>query len=255
MNRSRSFPETQSIKGDFPETHWSAVLTAGNEESPKALAALERICQNYWFPLYAFLRRKGYAYAEAQDMTQQFLVQLMEKNSIRLAQRERGKFRSFLLTSLNHFLTDEWRRQTAQKRGGGQVVSLSGFSDAETRFQSEPYHEVSPDHIFDKAWALTLLEKTMARLRQVWEEDGKQALFDRLKGYILAAAQSPPYRELAAECQMTEGALKMTICRLRRFFREVLCDEIAQTVERPEEIEEEIQYFIKVLTATESEPT
>lgn len=253
MNRSRFFPKTQSGKSDFPSTHWSTVLTAGSEESSQARDALERICRNYWFPLYAFLRRKGYPYAEAQDMTQQFLLHLMEKNSIRLAQRKRGKFRSFLLTSLNHFLTDEWRRQTAQKRGGGQIISLSGFSDAESRFQREPFHELSPDRIFDKTWALTLLDKTLARLRQDWIEDGKEALFDRLKEFILAGSQHPPYRELAAEAQMTESAVKMTICRLRRRFREILCSEIAQTVERPEEIDEEIQYFIKVLTTDETQ--
>ena len=249
MNSSRFFPKTQSGKADFPSTHWSAILSAGSEESPQARDALERICRSYWFPLYAFLRRKGHPYAEAQDLTQQFLLHILEKHSIRSAQRERGKFRSFLLTSLNHFLTDEWRRQTAQKRGGGQVISLSAFSDAESRFQSEPLQELSPDCTFDKTWALTLLEKTLARLRQEWARSGKEAFFDRLKGFILAAAQAPPYRELAAEASTTEAAVKMTICRLRRRFREILCDEIAQTVERPEEIEEEIQYFIKVLTS------
>lgn len=251
MSQFSFFPETQSTRGDFPSTQWSAILAMSDGESPKARSALERICQNYWYPIYAFLRRKGYSYAEAQDTTQQFFLRLLEKDSILLAQRNRGKFRSFLLTSLNHFLIDEWRRQNARKRGGGQIVSLAEFSDAESKFQKELFHEQTPDRIYDRAWALTLLEKSMIRLRRNWIEDGKESLFDQLKAFILSGPRKLSCHKLALELQMTEGALKMAICRLRREFREILCKEISKTVEHPKEIDGEIQYFIKVLTVNE----
>ncbi|MDD2707271.1 MAG: sigma factor [Verrucomicrobiae bacterium] len=240
--------ETQWKRADFPATHWSTVLTAGEEESSRVSGALERICEKYWYPLYAFVRRKGYPHAEAQDLTQQFLLHLLEKNSIRRARQERGKFRSFLLTSLNHFLADDWKRQSAQKRGGGQVISLDGLAEAEMRFQQEDGGEMRPDKAFEKAWAMTLLEKAMIRLRREWAEDGKETLFDLLKEFILAGPNLPPYRHLGGKCRMTEGALKMAVCRMRRQFREILCDEMGQTVEHPGEIEEEIRYFIKVMT-------
>lgn len=236
-----------SQQAEFPATHWSTVLAAGEEGSPQARDALTRICEKYWYPLYAYVRRRGYRHQDAQDLTQSFLAVLLEKNYLRMACRERGKFRSFLLSSLKHFLANEWDRSHAQKRGGGQVALWSELPDAEARYEHETPDPFPAEVLFDRRWALTLLEESTRRLREEWGQDGKGEIFERLKVFLAFDSEWPSYEDLSRELGLSEGAVKVTVCRLRRRFREILCEEIAHTVERSEEVEGEIRYLIKVL--------
>lgn len=227
----------------FATTRWSLVLHAGHKSSVESQRALATLCETYWYPLYAFVRRKGYQPAEAQDLTQAFFAELLEKDRLQLADQTRGRFRSFLLAALNHFLTNQWRDARAQKRGG-QVRhwSLDGQT-AEDRYRLEPLHELTAERIFERKWALTLLAQTVERLHDEFAQHDKLPLFERLKGH-LGYGDATPYRQIAAELGMSETAVKVAAHRMRRRCGEILREEIAQTVDGPEAVEEELQQLL-----------
>lgn len=243
----RSGPATSPPRARFVATRWTVVLTAGRSDSTHARAALAQLCQMYWYPLYAYVRRKGYSPPDAEDLTQAFFAQVLEEHFISAADEAKGRFRSFLLTRLNHFLADEWDRLKAQKRGGGRrMIPLDGGT-AETRYQVEPVDLRSPDKLFEYRWAVTLLERVFERLRQEYEADGKAALFGELKDSLAQARAAVPYAGVSARVGLSEGALRVSVHRLRQRYRELLRAEIADTVSSPEEVEEELRHLFRVL--------
>ena len=238
-----------SAKGSglFTTTRWSVVLAAGHQDGPLAADALEKLCRTYWYPLYAYVRRKGYAAHDAQDLTQAFFTRLMEKQALVHIQREGGKFRSFLLTALKHFLVNEWEHRRAKKRDAQQLVfSLDEF-DPESRYQFEPADDkASPEILFDRQWAATLLDQVMNRLCAEYACEGKADLFQRLQPCLTGAEPVLPYADLAALLGMTTNAVKMAVHRLRKRYGELLRAEIADTVASPQEVEDEIRHLIAV---------
>jgi RNA polymerase sigma-70 factor (ECF subfamily) len=219
----------------------------GQPGSARYQQALETLCRTYWFPLYAYLRRHGYDAHRAEDCTQAFFTRLLEKHGLRLADPKRGKFRSFLLVALKHFLANEFDRARAQKRGGGQKIISLDFQNAESKYVLEPADQLSPEKLLNRAWALTVLGRTMARLQAESTGTKKQKLFDHLKVYLTAKKGSVPYRDVADELAMTEGAVKVAVYRLRRRYRELLRDEIAETVTSEGQIDEEIRDLFAAL--------
>ena len=231
----------------FVTTHWSVVLTAGRSDTTRAQAALARLCQAYWYPLYAYVRRRGYGPPDAQDLTQEFFARLLAQNWLAQADRERGRFRTFLLAALSHFLANEWDKARAQKRGGAvQFVPLQ-LDNAETRYGHEPADPVTPEQCFERRWALALLDEVLNRLRQEQVAAGAGALFDTLKPCLAGTRQAQPYAALAAELGMTEGAVKVAVHRLRHRYRQLLREEIANTVATPGEVDEEMHHLFAVL--------
>jgi len=234
--------QRNSTQGEsrFTTTHWSMVLAGGNQSSPDYTRALSTLCQTYWYPLYVYLRRWGCDREQAEDYTQGFFASLLERQGIGKADPKQGKFRSFLLASLKNFLADEWDRSQAQKRGGGKKVFSLGIEDGETRYRCEPADNLSPEKLFERYWALEVLKQAMTRLKAEYIAAGKQQLFDYLKTYLAAEQDSIPYRDAAAKLDMTEGAVRVAVHRLRQRYGELVREEIAQTVTTPEQIEEEI---------------
>lgn len=227
----------------FLTTHWSVVLAARDPDSPKSTEALEALCCTYWFPLYAFVRRQGSNPHDAQDLTQEFFARVLEKGYLHSAKQEKGRFRTFLLVALKRFLANEWDRQQAQKRGGGKLIVPIDPELAESRFLAGPATELQPDLLFDRQWALTLLERTMTRLRQEYVSTGRAKLFELLRGCLAKDESALPYSEIAARLNLSEPAVKMAVQRLRARYRELLRAEIADTVAGPEEVEEEIRHL------------
>jgi len=242
-----SDPPPPSPKACFAPTRWTVVLTAARSDTTHARAALAQLCEAYWYPLYACVRRKGYSPPDAEDLTQAFFAQVLEERFIAAADKEKGRFRSFLLTRLNHFLADEWDRLKAQKRGGGQRLVPLESGTAETRYRIEPTDRRSPDKLFEYRWAVTLLERVFERLRQEYEADGKAALFDELQGCLTQARAAVPYAQVGARLGLSEGALRVAVHRLRQRYRDVLRAEIADTVSGPEAVEEELCHLFRVL--------
>jgi RNA polymerase sigma factor (sigma-70 family) len=231
----------------FATTRWSLVLAAGQRSSPQSSAALATLCENYWYPLYAYVRRRGQDADEAQDFTQAFFARLLEKNDLAAADPGRGRFRSFLLASLKHFLANEWDRSRAQKRGGGRAALSIDFRTAEERYRAEPSHDLTPEKIFERRWALVLLENVLARLHDESAQAGKTDSFDHLKGFLTGEQSAITYGQLAAELNMSEGAVKVAVHRLRRRYRELLRAEIEETVADAEEIDQEIRDLFSAL--------
>jgi RNA polymerase sigma factor (sigma-70 family) len=242
MNISSTPPPTPS-DGWFVTTHWSLVLSARGKNSLQSDAALETLCRTYWYPLYAFLRRQGHASHDAQDLTQGFFARLLQKDYLDAAAREKGKFRTFLLVALKRFLANQWDRDHAQKRGGFAPVVSIDQEMAESRFADEPADGAQPDVLFDRQWATTLLERTMARLREEYAASGRAKLFEYLQSCLVREESALPYAGIAARLNLTEAAVKMAVHRLRARCREILRAEIAHTVSCPEEIEEEIHHL------------
>lgn len=245
-NTTKSY--SVSGAGRFATTHWSVVLQAGQPGAPGYQQALETLCRGYWFPLYAYLRRHGYDSHQAEDYTQAFFCRVLEKQVLRSADSKRGRFRSFLLATLKNFLADERDRARAQKRGGGRKLLSIDFNQAENQYALEPADRLSPEKLFDKSWALTVLERTMACLKTELAGKNKKELFDHLKIYLTAEKGSIPYRDTAAELNMTEAAVRTAVHRLRRHYRKSLRDEIAQTVTSEDQIDEEIDDLFAALT-------
>ena len=219
------------------------VLTARDENSSKSSEALEALCRTYWFPLYAFVRRQGGNPHDAQDLTQEFFARVLEKGYLHSAQQAKGRFRTFLLIALKRFLANEWDRQQAQKRGGAAHIVPIDPELAESRFMAGPAHELQPDLLFDRQWALTLLDRTMTQLREEYVATGRAKLFELLRGCLAKDESALPYAEIASRLNLTEPAVKMAVQRLRARYREILRTEIADTVAGPEEVEEEIRHL------------
>ena len=222
------------------------VLAAGRSDVPQAHDALEKLCRTYWYPLYAYVRRRGYSPADAEDLTQQFFAWLLERDWLGQADPQRGRFRSFLLASISNFLANEWDKARTQKRGGGRAVSLQR-DEAETRCTREPADTLTPEQSFEWRWALTLLDQVMNRLSADFARDGKAELFEALKPCLLGERTTQPYAALASKLAMTEGSVKVAVHRLRMRYRQLLREEIANTVATPEEVEEELRYLFAVL--------
>jgi RNA polymerase sigma-70 factor (ECF subfamily) len=231
----------------FATTRWSVVLAAGRNDTTHARAALEKLCQTYWYPLYAYVRRRGHSPEDAQDLTQEFFAQLLERQSLAHANPNRGRFRSFLLTAMNHFLTDEWKKARAKKRGGGCPNLSLDWAAAEERFDLEPADNATPDRIFEKQWALTLLGEVLSRLEREYQGQEKTDLFAALKQSLMGTRESQPYAELAVRLDMNESAVKVAVHRLRKRYRELIRDEIAGTLDGIQNVEAEMQHLFSVL--------
>ena len=227
----------------FVTTHWSVVLSAREPGSPQSAAALETLCRTYWYPLYAYLRRQGRTPHDAQDLTQGFFARLLQKDYLQAAAREKGKFRTFLLVALKRFLANEWDRAHAQKRGGFAPVVPIDQEFAESRLATDPSPNVQPDVLFDRQWALTLLERALSQLRDEYVASGRAQLFEYLQTCLARDESALPYAQIAARLNLTEPAVKMAVHRLRARCREILRAEIAHTVATPEEVEEEIRHL------------
>ncbi len=232
----------------FRTTHWSVVLQAGMNASPQSAAALDKLCHAYWEPLYFFVRRRGYDPDEAKDLTQEFFSRLLEKNVLSTVEKGRGRFRYFLQTALKHFLANEWNRAQRQKRGGGvQMFSLDAES-AEVQYQLDPQTNLTPEVLFERRWAQRLVECVTERLQQEAATGPKRQRFDELKAFLLDDPDAGSYLEVAQKLQMTEGAVKSAVHRLRQRARELFREEIAQTVSRPSEIDDEIRHLFGALS-------
>jgi len=229
----------------FPNTRWSLVLAA-RRSSPESAAALETLCRAYWYPLYAYVRRSGQSPHDAQDMTQEFFCRLLEKRWLDSADREKGKLRTFLIVALKKFMSHEWRRVSAQKRGGGQVHAPIDAAFAESRFAADS-QTLAPDQLFDQQWALTLLDLTVNRLREEFIAAARPAEFDALKGCLMAARGSIDYAATARQLDITEGAARVAAHRLRKRFREIYREEISQTLADAADLDAEIRHLASVL--------
>jgi len=224
----------------FASTHWSLVAAAGRGESPEARQALAVLCQAYWYPLYAYARRRLASADDAQDLTQEFFARLLEKEYLQVADPRRGKFRSFLLTAFKHFLAKEHERAGAQKRGGGRRPLPLDFHDGERRYRHEPADPTTAESVYERRWALTLLEQALARLRQEFTNAGKERLFEALKGALTGDGSAEPYARIGQDLGLSEPAIKTAVHRLRRRYQELLRAEVAQTVASPAEVEDEL---------------
>ena len=243
----RATDQQPADAGRFEVTRWSIVVAAGAANSECAHKALAHLCSSYWYPLYAFVRRNGRSVEDAQDLTQGFFARLLEKRDLAAVDRDKGKFRSFLLASMKHYLANEWDRARAQKRGGGQrLISLDAES-AETRYQLEPADESSAEKIYERRWALALLDQVLGRLRDEFTRDGKERVFDELKAALTGG--KIPYAEIAARLDVKEGAVRTAIHRLRTRYRDIVRAEIAETVASPAEVDAEMQHLFAALSA------
>jgi RNA polymerase sigma-70 factor (ECF subfamily) len=231
---------------EFPTTRWTLVVAASDPKRKEFRSALASLCENYWYPLYAYLRRRGYPADQAQDLTQEFFIRVLEGRYLDRADPEKGRFRAFLLTSLKFFVADEEDRNRAQKRGGGALLPLE-FSSGEERYQREPAHDETPERIFERRWALSVLDRVVEKLRDEFVRHGRAEHFERLKVFLLGRSDAP-YAALAHELNTSEGALKVAIHRLRKRYRELFRQEIADTVADPAEVESELRFLAAVLT-------
>lgn len=234
--------------GSFMTTHWSVVVQAGQSGSVEAQNALEKLCCSYWYPLYVHTRRLGWSEQDAKDLIQQFFARLLERNYLQRVDQKRGRFRSFLLTSLKHFLADEWERLHTQKRGGGlQIISWDDFNPEE-RYVHEPMERMTPDRIYEKRWAGILLERVLDGLKVEYQKAGRSEEYAQLKSFVWGDGNPGTYFEAAAHLGMEENALKVAVHRLRKRFREQLRQEVGRTVSAPEEIDEELLYLRSLLS-------
>ena len=229
---------SRSAKAQFATTHWSIVLDAGHESSPDCETALASLCETYWYPLYAYARRRGSSPDDAKDLTQGFFARLLEKKSLHSADQTRGRFRSFLLTIFKRFMASEHDRSQAQKRGGGVTKLSIDFESGEDRYRFEPSDSTTPEKIYERRWALTLLGRVMSELEQEYAEKGKSHLFDHCRAHLTQSAES--YAEAAEALEMSPGAVRVAVHRMRRRYRELLQVEVAQTVANPDEIDDEL---------------
>jgi RNA polymerase sigma factor (sigma-70 family) len=235
--------QTATPRGRFSTTRWSVVLAAAGD-SPYAREALATLCTTYWYPLYAFLRRAGRSADEAEDLTQGFFVLLIQRGAIKTADPTRGRFRSFLLASLQHYAINEHHRANALKRGGGAAHDGFAITGAEARFVLEPRDDETPERAYDRRWALTLLDRVLVRCRGEYERAGKGLLFARLSSLQTEGATNQSYADIARELDTSEGAVKGAAHRLRQTFRRMLRDEVAETVSSLEEIDDEMRHLL-----------
>ncbi len=232
----------------FVTTHWSVVLAAGRGATPGSQAALEQLCRTYWYPLYAYVRRRGNSPHDAQDFTQEFFARLLAGDSLAQVNAAKGKFRSFLLASMNHFLANQHERASALKRGGDRVfISLDEFAPEE-RYDLEPVTGVTADQLFERRWARTVLDAALAQLRKEFAQSGKLEHFEHLKVFLQNEAAAGDYERLAPELKLSPGAVAVAVHRLRLRYRELVRLEIANTVSCPSELEEEMRHLFTLLT-------
>ncbi len=231
----------------FFTTRWSLVLKAQDEASPDFDEAMGALCRGYWYPLYAFVRSQGHGPHDAQDLTQEFFARLLSKDWLKPASRDKGRFRAFLCVAMKHFLANEWDRQRALKRGGLHTHVPLDAVLAEQRFQHEPVDSMSPDRIYERRWALTLLEQAMARLRDDYTAQNKEREFDELKDCLTAGRGMIPYPDKAGALGVSEGAARVAVHRLRKRYREVFRATVADTVSAAQEVEEELRHVAAVL--------
>jgi RNA polymerase sigma-70 factor (ECF subfamily) len=241
--------QQSSTPGDiFATTHWTVVLAAGQERTPQAARALEELCRSYWFPLYAYIRRRGHTKEDAEDLTQMFFARLLERNPFAHLDSAKGKFRAFLLASLKHFLANERDKSRTQKRGGGQPILSLDWQTADAQFQVANQRDPSPDQAYDREWALALLDRVIGRLQRECAADNKAALFEHLKRFLTPGQAEFAQRDAAAALGMEEGAVRVAIHRLRKRYRQLLHDEIASTLADPGMVEEEIRALFGAFT-------
>jgi RNA polymerase sigma-70 factor (ECF subfamily) len=242
MSASDPFPRSGSAEArQFANTRWSLVAAAGHGNSDAARQALATLCQLYWYPLYAYARRQLSTAEDAQDMTQAFFAELLEKDYLQAADPQRGRFRSFLLTAFKHFLSRQRERAHARKRGGGRSPLSLDFQAGESRYHLEPADHETPETIYERRWALAVLEQALSRLRREMAGAGKEKLFECLKGALAGEGLQESYARIARELGLSEPAVKVVVYRLRRRYQELLRAEIGQTVTSPEEVEEELR--------------
>ena len=232
----------------FVTTHWSVVLAAKDQHSPQGAEALELLCRTYWYPLYAFVRSSGYSPHDAQDITQEFFARLLEKDYLRVVEPEKGRFRTFLKMALKRFLIKEWVRLRAEKRAGRHVHLSIDTEAGEARFQRELTEQLTPERVYDRQWALTLLRQSLERLEREYAGACKTVELESLKPYLTAQRGAIPYAALASALATTEGAARVAVHRLRRRFRETFRQVVAETTSAPEELDGEVRYILQVLS-------
>ncbi len=245
----RESPGAPSAVGklQFAPTHWSVVLAAAEQPSSASVAAREQLCRHYWFPLYAYVRRRGYGPEDAQDLTQEFFARLLTNDGLRRVSPLKGKFRSFLLASMNHLLSDEQDRATRKKRGGGQAILSFDAPAAEERYRLEPADELTPEKVFERRWAVGLLEQALDRLETDYSRAGKHELFEVLQHFLTGDGQSGEYPAAARKLGLTEGAMRVAVHRLRKRFGAVFRELVAETIDSPDEVEAEMQHLLALL--------
>jgi RNA polymerase sigma-70 factor (ECF subfamily) len=246
-------PDPQPSWG-FASTHWSIVAAAGRKQSPEASDALATLCRTYWYPLYAYARRRLAQPEDAQDLTQEFFARLLEKDYLQAADPERGKFRSFLLTAFQRFLAKEHARAGAQKRGGQHRLFSLDIQEGERSYRYEPADPITPETLFERRWAMTLLEQALARLRQELTDGGKERLYDALKGTLTGDGINEPYEQIGAELGMSVPAVKTAAHRLRRRYQELLRAEVAQTVASPGDVDDELRDLFAAFSGEKPHP-
>jgi RNA polymerase sigma factor (sigma-70 family) len=247
MTTSHNTTGIQEQPGWFNTTHWSVVLHAGEQSSSQAAAALGKLCETYWYPLYLFARRQGQPVEDAQDLVQGFFARVVEKDYIAVADRNKGTFRSFLLLAFKRYMANEWDRANRLKRGGGQAIVSLDEQNTEMRYREEPVDEMSPEKAFERRWAVTVLDKVRERLENEMAAVGKAKIFAELKAFLSGAATEDTYADLGNRLGMSESSIKVTVHRLRQRYRELLRLEIANTVANPEAIDQEIQDLFAAL--------
>jgi RNA polymerase sigma-70 factor (ECF subfamily) len=228
-------------KPEFRTTHWSVVLAARSEVSPQAAEALACLCGTYWYPLYAYIRRRGHAPHEAQDLTQEFFARLLEKNFLAAVRQERGRFRWFLLSAVKRFLANEWNHDHAVKRGGRHTLVSLDEAIAEGRYRHEAVDQATPEKLFDQSWAMTVLEHAHERLRLEYQASGRGEIFEQLKIFLSGDRAPISHAEAGLVLGLNDGAVKVAVHRLRQRYRDCLREQIAQTVSTPAEVDEEIR--------------
>ena len=239
--------DNQDGSADFTTTQWSVVLDARHNDPRRARAALEHLCSRYWYPLYAFVRRRGHSAEDAEDLTQAFFAHLLGNDGLSRADRTRGLFRTFLLSSLVNFLSDQWDRHQAAKRGGGHRIVSWDAMTADELYRHEPLDSFTPEKLFERRWAFTVIQEALSRLRQEAEAAGKTALFEVLEPCLTGEVAPGFYADTAAKLGTTEGSVRVNLHRLRRRLGDLLRKEIAQTVSAPDEVRSEIQRLFDAL--------
>jgi RNA polymerase sigma factor (sigma-70 family) len=234
-------------KHEFATTRWSVVISAGRDSSPDSKRALESLCETYWYPLYAYVRRRVPDVNEAQDLTQAFFAELLEKNYVGSAVPDRGRFRAFLLTAFKHFLSKQWEKAKAQKRGGGRAPISLDFESADSNLRIEPSSGLTAEQCYDQQWAIALLGQILERLEVEFEQAGKAKQFNLLKGFIIGDHTGTTYAQVAESLNMTEAAARKSASRMRRRYGELLREEIVQTVAGPDEVDDEIRNLFATL--------
>ncbi|MEM9018754.1 MAG: ECF-type sigma factor [Verrucomicrobiota bacterium] len=240
--KSRENPE-------FPTTHWTLVQTIRTGDSEEVAEALDEVCQNYWYPVYAFLRRSGKGEQDAEDLTQAFFAKLISEETLQHAEQERGKLRTFLLAVLNRMLVDDTRHRMAEKRGGGQPVFSLDHLDAEERYRNEPTDSDDPEKIYLRAWANQVIDASRNKLKSAFEKEGRESLYQKIEPFLTTDEDTPPYAKLANELNSSEGAVRLLVHRTRKKFRAQLEKDVAKTVIDAKDVDEELDWLKSALAS------